>query len=124
MNEHSYIRAVHRHLPGTVYALKLNLNFNRGVADCWYSGDLSDLWVEFKWLKTTPKRRFTPSLSELQLHWLRKRHEEGRAVLVAQGTPAGGTLIEIPELGSSIEVTEWKSHKEMAAMIRARVSST
>lgn len=72
--------------------------YTAGVADCWYSGDAGDLWVEYKFL-SLPKRSSTivnlygtdkSLLSTLQEEWLRGRHREGRNVGVIIGTPDGG----------------------------------
>lgn len=76
--------------------MKNNNPFIGGIPDVWYSGNLSDLWVEMKWLPRTPQRgTVSPAklLSELQAKWLRERHNEGRSVAVMIGCPAGGVAL-------------------------------
>lgn len=99
--ENRFIQSIHRQLAGTtkLYMMKNHNQFNAGIADVWYSGLVSDLWVEYKFLEL-PKRDSTVvdfrdtakgySLSALQQLWLRGRHEENRNVGVIVGTPAGG----------------------------------
>lgn len=73
-----------------IYPLKLNLSFQNGVADCWYSGHKRDLWNEQKFLKTLPKT-IDPCklLTPLQQLWLTARAAEGRNVAVIIGSPEG-----------------------------------
>lgn len=47
----------------------------------------SDLWVEYKWLDTPPRRAFTPKLTDLQQQWLLRRHEVGGNAWVIVGFP-------------------------------------
>jgi hypothetical protein len=91
MNEHSYIKAIHRLLPSTVYKWKINDNFHGGVADAYYSGPAGDLWIEYKYLSRPPKRRNTvvkTCLTDQQLHWLTSRQSEGRNVALIIGITA------------------------------------
>ena len=67
--------------------------YHGGIADCWYSGNAGDLWVEYKFIQL-PKRSETvidlcsgnhPTISALQQEWLEGRHKEGRNVGVIVG---------------------------------------
>lgn len=96
--ENRFIQAIHRLLPARVYRMKNHNPYVGGVADCWYSGTVGDLWVEYKFLEL-PKKPTTivdlcggssPALSALQQEWLRNRHHEGRSVGVIIGTRSGG----------------------------------
>ena len=125
MNEHSYIRAVHRQLPDAIHVWKINVRFRNGVPDCWYSGGGADLWVEYKWLATVPKKVFKPTLSELQKKWLRDRYAEGRRVAVIVGSPQGGVILAAPlEWENQVGVTTWMKHADVADWIKHLVSST
>jgi len=91
MNEHSYIKAIHRLLPASVYKWKINDNFHGGVADAYYSGNGGDLWIEYKYLSRPPKRLDTvikTCLTDQQLHWLQARQSEGRSVALVVGITA------------------------------------
>lgn len=96
MNEHSLVAGVHKRLPSTIYKLKLNVRFHKGVADAWYSGGSGDMWVEYKWIASTPVRPFVPAnhMTALQRHWLNGRLSEGRRVALVIGTPKGAFILE------------------------------
>ena len=73
----------------------MNNPYRGGTADVWYSGTADDLWVEYKYLPKLPVRasiEVSKHLSELQLQWLRDRHNEGRNVIVVLGTPVGSKI--------------------------------
>ena len=100
--ENTFIDSVHKHLPAYVYRMKNHNAYVGGVPDMWYSGSVSDLWVEYKFIEvprcgatlidlTSGKR---PTLSHLQQNWLRSRHEEGRKVGVVVGSKIGGVWFE------------------------------
>ena len=73
----------------------MNNPYSSGTADWWYSGNLADLWVEYKYLPKIPVRvDILPDLSELQKDWLEGRYEEGRNVAVVVGSPIGAVIYE------------------------------
>jgi hypothetical protein len=95
VTEHAYIRSVHKQLPPELYRWKINDNFEGGVADAFYSGTQRRLFVEYKYVKTLPKRPGTliiPACSALQLLWLRNRYNEGNNVVVILGSPQGAVI--------------------------------
>jgi hypothetical protein len=90
--ETTYYLAVNKLLPKSLHKEKIHNPYRGGTADFWYSGNLDDLWVEYKYIAKLPKRDDSPcklDLSQLQLQWLRGRHDEGRNVVVILGTPLG-----------------------------------
>ena len=94
--ETTFINALHRKLPKSVYHMKNNNPYTGGIPDCWYSGQLGDVWVEFKYLPSMPVRADvhpTKLLSALQMEWLNGRYAEGRNVAVIIGAPKGGVLL-------------------------------
>ncbi len=96
MNEHSFIRAVHRQLPVSMYKWKINDNFQGGVADAYYSDKGGDLWIEYKYIAALPKRSETPvklGLTGQQTLWLNTRLAEGRNVAVVVGSPQGHRIL-------------------------------
>lgn len=124
MDEHGYIRSIHRHLPEEVYRWKINDRFSNGVADAWYSGASSDLWVEYKYLKRTPLRRFTVPLTPMQLRWLRRRAAEGRNVRIVVGCPAGSKVLTPDECAETVQVEgTWMPTKEVAQWIATITTS-
>jgi len=97
--ESVFIGSIHKLLPKVLHREKMHNAFRGGTPDVYYSGDVGDLWVEYKYLPKLPARSGTlivPGLSELQIQWLRGRYEEGRnvAVIVGVGTgkKAGGVI--------------------------------
>ena len=116
MNEHGFIRSVHRQLPDEIYKWKINDNFQGGVADTYYSGKGGDLWIEYKYLKVLPKRPSTvikTSLSAQQGMWLTERHNEGRTVALVIGSPDGIVLLTSPD--------EWNTPLTCADFIRTAI---
>ena len=94
MNEHSFVRSIHRVLPSSVYRWKIHDTFTGGVPDTLYAGQNVLLWVEYKWV-TLPKRQNTLvkfGISKLQLSWLDRFTLYGQPVIVAVGH-ANGVLI-------------------------------
>lgn len=94
--ETTFINALHRKLPTSVYHMKNNNPYTGGIPDLWYSGQSGDVWVEYKYLPTMPVRADVhPAklLSALQTEWLNGRHTEGRNVAVIIGAPKGGVLL-------------------------------
>lgn len=129
MTEHAYIRSIHRLLPKSVYAWKINDRFQGGVADAYYSGAAGDLWVEYKYLKALPKQPTTAvpvELSQLQRQWLRARHTEGRRVAVIIGSPAGSIILEGLEWGNEISTANFirnaVAKKDVAAYIHSKTT--
>jgi hypothetical protein len=93
MNEHSFIRAVHAHLPPEVFRWKIHDKFAGGVPDAFYAGPASTLFVEYKYVKTLPKRDDTlirTCLTPQQIHWLNTLHDYNQpvALIVAVGDQA------------------------------------
>jgi hypothetical protein len=101
--ETQFITSVHKHLPpaSKLYREKNHNMYRAGTADCWYSGTLDDLWVEYKYEISFPiqDRFIKPDLSPLQEKWCNDRFNEGRNIRVIVGYPQGGIIYYNP--------TEW-----------------
>lgn len=123
MIEAGYTRAIHSKLkPTPVYAWKIADRFTNGVPDAYYSGPKSDLWIEYKFLQSPPKRAFTPKLSALQIKWLNDRYDEGRNVAVIVGTPAGGIILSDRDWNGKIAPRAPASNDEVATWIQEQVA--
>lgn len=88
MNEHSFIRSVHRSLHNNVTKWKIHDRYNGGVPDSFYMGAKGSLWAEYKYLKQLPKRDSTNlrlGLSPLQIEWLNLLYEYNHTVCVILG---------------------------------------
>ena len=78
-HESARISQVHKYVPKEVLSWKINDQWHRGVPDAYYSGNKTDLWVEYKQIAQLPKRvPLIPKLSSLQYQWLREQKERGR----------------------------------------------
>jgi hypothetical protein len=93
MNEAQFTQKIHRKLSSEVYKWKISDRFTAGIPDAYYSGNKDDLWVEYKFEKEGPHRRFM-NLSALQKNWLKSRHSEGRNVAAIQGYEDGSAIIK------------------------------
>ena len=72
MNEHSFVKSVHRKLDKSVYVWKIADRYSGGVPDAMYAGPAGILFIEYKYIKL-PKRPTTiikTSLSPLQEQWI------------------------------------------------------
>lgn len=114
MTEHTYIRSIHdrlRKAAPAIYIWKINDPYQGGVADAYYSGH-TDMWIEYKYIKSLPKRDSTvivPGLSQLQKDWLRARHQEGRKVCVIVGSPDGSLILPGVSWEELISSADFKS---------------
>jgi hypothetical protein len=97
VNEHTFVKYVHRKLPPAVYRWKISDRFTSGIPDAWYSGTKGSIFVEYKYLQRTPKKKYANPLTALQRAWLTARVREGRTVAVAIGHPGGVYLLREPE---------------------------
>lgn len=119
--ESRYIASVHKALRDRTYHEKMCNPYRSGTPDVWYSGTNGDLWVEYKYIPSIPKRtEVLPDLSDRQKRWLGNRLDEGRNVAVVLGTPKGGVIYTdrawLVELGpadfgerlvSNLAVADW-----------------
>lgn len=108
--ENVYIANINRRL-GKTHKEKTNNPFRAGTADVWYSGVKGDLWIEFKYLPTLPKRskEILPELTPRQVQWLNQRLAEGRNVAVIVGTPDGGVIYTNKEWIRPLTAEEFKA---------------
>ena len=120
--ENQFISSVNKYLPD-VYHEKMYNPYRAGTADVWYSGQMGDVWVEYKFIPKIPKSlEIVPALTDRQLKWLRDRHAEGRNVVVILGCPDGGVFLKNRTWESPMTSDEMKarvlSRKELAGLIR------
>lgn len=133
--ENNFIDSVHRHLPVGLYRMKNHNEYVGGVPDVWYSGPISDLWIEYKFL-VVPKRSTTmidlvggktPMISALQQRWLIDRHAEGRKVCVVVGCKEGGVWLDSEAWQQPISTGDFigaiQSRKAIADLITSFVGA-
>ena len=96
MNEHSFVKSVHRKLPIDLYKWKIHDSYTNGVPDAMYAGDKGILFIEYKYVPALPKIKTTPikiNLSKLQLQWLDNFVDMGHNAVVVVGTEDKNVLI-------------------------------
>ena len=95
MNEHGFIRAVHRRLPTELLRWKINDSYAGGVPDAFYAGAARCLFIEYKYLKL-PVRKDTNlriNLSEQQKLWLNKMDALDHPVAVVVGSAETAVIL-------------------------------
>lgn len=95
MNEHGFIKAVHRKLPPEIYRWKIHDTYTGGVPDTWYAGPAGTIFVEYKYISKLPKRPTTKimgGLSALQLAWLDRMWSYKLLVAVIIGSTKGAVI--------------------------------
>ena len=96
MNEHGFVKAVHKKLPTDLYKWKIHDSYTNGVPDAMYAGKKGILFVEYKYVPELPAKDSTPvkiNLSGLQLQWLNNFVDLGHNVAVIVGTEDKNALI-------------------------------
>lgn len=117
-----FIKSVNKYVK--CHYEKNNNMYASGTPDDWYSGTLSDLWVEYKFVKL-PAREDTivpVTLSEMQKHWITGRLVEGRNVWVIVGCAEGGVIVTPKQWGGIPALqflAELRTRTEIAQRINA-----
>ena len=88
MNEHSFIKSIHRSLSTDVYRWKIHDTFTGGVPDSFYAGPAGILFVEYKYIPKLPVKNTTvlrTTLSALQKQWLNRMVDFNQQAAVIVG---------------------------------------
>lgn len=128
--ENRFIGRVNKKLPDAVYVEKTNNPYRGGIPDCYYEGDYSILWVEYKWLPAVPPRiNLTDDkgvcLSRLQQQWLTRAQNNGVPTAVIVGAPGGGVIYPRLSWMTDLPREEFKAKmitdKEIAEWLAAQL---
>jgi len=113
MNESGFTSKINKMVGQRVYTWKVSDRFTAGIPDCYYSGPVRDLWVEYKLIQPVKSTKQPAALSALQIKWLTDRMLEGRnvAVIVGVGTKhglilTGKSMFEPLELSATVTCAE------------------
>lgn len=112
MNEHSFIKSVHRKLPPEIFKWKIHDTFTGGVPDALYAGSKSILFIEYKYIKKLPAKDTTlikTSLSPLQIIWLERMNQSASSALII-GSP-DNIYITTSDFANPICKSEFMKHK-------------
>jgi len=88
MNEHSFIKSVHRKLPPEIFKWKIHDTYTGGVPDVMYGGPSGILFAEYKYVPKLPARESTlikTTLAPLQIQWLNRMVACGQSAAVIVG---------------------------------------
>ena len=102
MNEHGYIKSIHRVVKRDfpeITLWKIHDTYAGGVPDAFYTGPEGYIFVEYKYIKNPPKREQTlinltkPTiLSMNQQKWLEDRSRHNISIAVIIGSPTGSII--------------------------------
>lgn len=125
MNEHGFVRSVHRQLSPDIFVWKINDTYAGGVPDAFYAGPACCLFVEYKYVKL-PKRSNTlvkTTLSEQQKLWINRMHSLSHAVAVVIGSDKGCVVLQDKAWNSPLTLADFLpaciSVKDVARWIEA-----
>lgn len=116
MNEHSFIKAVHRSLPSEIYRWKIHDTYTGGVPDAFYAGPAGMIFIEYKYIKALPKKPETPiknTLSTLQAVWLTRMHNFGHTVAAVIGVGNNVIVLGEAELWQQDVSQDWYNTNKM-----------
>ncbi len=128
--ENTFIGSIHKKFGGKKpYIEKMYNPLRSGTPDVYYSGDVGDLWVEYKFIPRIPRSaEILPDLTPRQRRWLNDRFAEGRNVAVVLGTPDGGVIYRNQEWNNPLSSTELAarvvSREEVARWITSQVGAS
>lgn len=123
--EATFVRSINKLLPEEVDFQSMAGTYTNGVADSYYDGPQSDLWVEYKFIRRIPrtldlvKSTTKPHLTRLQSNFLIRRFGNGRKVAVIVGYDDGGVIFDKPVswlhtwsrddllICSRVQIAEW-----------------
>ena len=88
MNEHSFIKSIHRKLPPEIFKWKIHDTYTGGVPDVMYGGPSGILFAEYKYVPKLPVKDSTlikTTLAPLQIQWLNRMVDCGQIAAVIVG---------------------------------------
>ncbi len=125
MNEHSFIKSVHRYLSPDVFKWKIHDTYTGGVPDSFYAGPAGILFVEYKYIKKLPARNDTllrTSLSPLQIQWLNKMVDFNQRAAVVIGCEESAIILLEKQWTTNISKSYYMEHavprKDIASWIQ------
>lgn len=126
MNEHSFIKSVHRYLSPDVFKWKIHDTFAGGVPDSFYAGPAGILFVEYKYIKKLPVRDNTllkTSLSVNQIQWLNRMTDFNQRAAVVIGCEDTAVILLDKQWTTNISKSYYIEHaiprKSVATWIEA-----
>lgn len=129
MNEHSYIRSIHRLLPKNILIWKVNDTFASGVPDAFYAGPRGTLFIEYKYVKKLPVRSATKiktCITPIQLLWLNRYQTFGHEAYVVVGCGCQSIIVDdfksLQALNKKDFLENQQNTAEVAAFILSKIA--
>lgn len=127
MNEHGFVKAVHRQLPPWIKVWKICDDYQGGVPDALYFGQNGKLlFVEHKYVKL-PKRKTTVinlDLSSLQKEWYSEMDSRRIPEIVLVGCEGGGVWVEsLTEVYTGIVMKEFVNRRVSINELSGRITN-
>lgn len=126
MNEHSFIKSIHRSLHNNVFRWKIHDTYAGGVPDAFYMGPAGSLWAEYKYIKQLPVRDNTNlriGLSLLQIEWLNRLTEYNHNACLIVGCENTAIILTNKQWEQNINKKHYIEHcvprKEVAVWIES-----
>lgn len=132
MNEHGFVKAVHRQLPDWIGVWKIKDDYHGGVSDALYLGlEGKLLFVEYKFDPELPVRSTTKlpnaKLKPLQKEWFVNLQERKIPVCAVYGYNQGGVIVTEREYIHGIRKSEfegrWVNITRIAEWITTQVEA-
>jgi len=126
VNEHSFIKSIHRSLHNNVFRWKIHDTYAGGVPDAFYMGPAGSLWAEYKYIKQLPVRDNTNlriGLSLLQIEWLNRLTEYNHNACLIVGCENTAIILTNKQWEQNINKKHYIEHcvprKEVAVWIES-----
>ena len=126
MNEHSFIKSIHRSLHNSVCKWKIHDTYTGGVPDAFYMGPAGSLWVEYKYIKQLPirdKTNLKTSLNLLQIEWLNNLYDYNHKACLIIGVENTAIILEdkmwLENISKQFYVENCIPRKEVAQWIES-----
>lgn len=114
MNEHSFIKSVHRRLPPEIFKWKIHDTYTGGVPDVMYGGPSGILFAEYKYVPKLPIKDTTlikTTLAPLQIAWLERMHTCQQRAIVVIGVENKHAIILAKDFTANITKEYYTEHK-------------
>tara|TARA_R110002020_G_scaffold238795_2_gene451333 strand:- start:1094 stop:1498 length:405 start_codon:yes stop_codon:yes gene_type:complete len=113
MNEHGFIKKIHKMLPPRLYKWKINDPYHGGIPDAYYAGPHGFCFVEYKYIAELPKRGTTKlnfGLTTQQKIWLLTQHRFRVPVYVVLGAEDQVMFTQDFENANAFTVDQFLEH--------------
>ena len=126
MNEHSFIKSVHRKLPPEIFKWKIHDTYTGGVPDVMYGGPSGILFAEYKYVPKLPARDSTlikTTLAPLQIQWLNRMISCNQKACVIVGIEKHALILLANSFTTNITKRYYIEHRVSISQLRDWICS-